>query len=62
MAKLADLIKTFRANIREGNPCEMRYDGETIQLYPIHPENIEENIEVWNRTRCGMVTKPSKKS
>ena len=58
MAKLADLTKAFRANIREGNPCEMRFDGETIQLYPIHPENIE----TWNRTRCGMVTKPSKKS
>ncbi len=63
MAKLAELIKGFRANVREGNPCEMRFDGKSIQLYPI---DVPEIIPAWkqaiiNRTHIGIVVKPSTK-
>ena len=54
MAKLAELIKGFRANVREGNPCEMRFDGKIVQLYPL-PGKIPKPA-----THCGIIVKVGK--
>jgi len=55
MANLADLVKGFRANVREGHPCEMRFDGEKIQLYP-HPNDQNPGS---GKTFVGICLKPS---
>ena len=54
MATLADLIKSFRHNVREGNPCNMRFEGKTIQLYP-----TDINHPNYHKTKCGIVVKAS---
>lgn len=33
MAKLSELVKGFRANVREGIPAVLKYDGERIYLH-----------------------------
>lgn len=38
MAKLSELVRGLRANIREGIPTVLDYDGETIRL------NCSQNI------------------
>lgn len=60
---LADLVKGFRHNVREGNPCEMRFNGEKIQLYPLPFEVGDREAEdKFNRTYVGITFKPSIKS
>jgi len=58
MAKLADLVKAFRANVREGNPCQMTFNGKIVTLLPIQVGKF--NQEIWERTHCGLVMNPSK--
>lgn len=56
MAKLQELIKGFRANVRAGFPCVLDFNGETIKLYG----KSERWEEAWSKTFVGMCTKPSK--
>lgn len=42
MKDLTELIEGFQENVENGFPCEMRYDGERVQLYPLP-------YEVWDK-------------
>ena len=62
MAKLQELIKGFRANVREGNPCELRFDGRTITLCPLPFDKYDCEAETkYHRAYVGLTTKPSTK-
>ncbi len=56
MATLALLIKSFRANVREGNPCAMTFTGDKIHLYPTDDKSPNSN-----RTFIGVCDRPSHK-
>lgn len=55
MAKLSELIKGFRANVRAGFPCGLDFDGETVRLYP-KSERYDPN---YGKTFVGLTTKPT---
>ena len=56
MAKLHELIKGFRANVREGNPCALEFNGKDIHLYP----KTSGSDPRCGKTYIGICTKPSK--
>jgi len=56
MATLALLIKSFRANVREGNPCTLTFTGDKIHLYPVDDKSPNAN-----RTFIGVCDRPSTK-
>ena len=40
MAKLSELVRGFRANVREGIPSQLTYDGAFVELKTEDPRGV----------------------
>lgn len=55
MASLSELIKGFRANVREGLPCGLMFSNGRVTLYPA---TFREDAR-WGKTHVGRCEKPT---
>lgn len=55
---LGDLVNRFCDNVIESKPCEMRFDGVSVRLYPI----LTENNPNWRKTHVGVVPRVTQSS